>query len=597
MAEFDTIIRGGTIVDGQRTPRFKGDIGIKNGKIAAITGLGGLSKKTATKNIDATGLIVAPGFVDLHTHYDAQIFWDPYCTTGGWHGVTSVVIGNCGFGLAPVTPDLRERAMLTLTRNEAISYPAMKAGLPWDWETFPEYMDSVERTAKGVNLVSYIPLSPLMALVMGGTDSAKSRRPTADEMARMKQIISEAMDAGACGISAQRLGKDTVQRDYDGSPMITDLMHFDDFLELCSVLKDKGRGAVQVLGCTPEETERVCEASGAIVIYNAIALECDQHGMKTHGAWQPFTDWVATANTKGYRVGAQAVTMGIDYEFTFEDWNLYDYSPHWRDICMGTTAERIEKMKDPVRRAALRAEFDQLAPRLEATFTPANDDEANLGTAIMQHVTLAENAVALVDREDLQHYEGMTIGQIAKAEGKHPVDAILDIAVADELRTTFATPQVHFNMEEMQRLLLTPHTIPGISDGGAHTKFSWFGRYSTEYLVNYVRKHQLVSLEHAHWHLSAVPAMYAGFVDRGVLRAGAPADILVYDLDELAWLEPEKTYDQPAGDWRRTVKAVGYRYIMVNGGITFIDGQCTGATPGELLRYGGSKATIEAEAA
>ena len=172
MSELDIIIRGGMIIDGQRTPRYCGDIGIKNGRVEAITGVGGLSKKRAEKEIDAAGLIVAPGFVDLHTHYDAQIFWDPYCTTSGWHGVTSVVIGNCGFGIAPVKPNERERAMLSLTRNEAISYDAMSAALPWDWESFPEFMDAIERTPKGINLLTYIPLSPLIAYVMGGVDKA-----------------------------------------------------------------------------------------------------------------------------------------------------------------------------------------------------------------------------------------------------------------------------------------------------------------------------------------------------------------------------------------------------------------------------------------
>ena len=177
MSDFDIIIRGGTIIDGQRSPRYRGDVGIKDGKVAAITGLGGLSRKSGTKEIDAEGLIVAPGFVDLHTHYDAQLFWDPYCTTGAWHGITSVVIGNCGFGLAPVKPEQRDRAMLALTRNEAVSYPAMKAGVPWTWETFPEYMEALEKTPKGVNVLAYIPLSPLLGYVMGGMDAAKTRRP------------------------------------------------------------------------------------------------------------------------------------------------------------------------------------------------------------------------------------------------------------------------------------------------------------------------------------------------------------------------------------------------------------------------------------
>lgn len=585
MTDLDIVIRGGMIIDGQRTPRYRGDIGVKNGRVEAITGLGGLSKKTAKKEIDADGLIVAPGFVDLHTHYDAQIFWDPYCTTSGWHGVTSVVIGNCGFGIAPVKEDGRDRAMLSLTRNEAISYDAMNEALAWDWESFPEFMDAIERTPKGINLLTYIPLSPLIAYVMGGVDNAKKRRPNKDEMGLIKQLISDAMDAGACGISSQNLGETSVQRDYDGTPNVTDVMHLDDFIDMVSVLKDKGRGAVQVLGLTPDQTERVSAASGANVIYNVLALECDQHGMKTEGSWESFTDWMEDANRRGLKVSAQTVTTGIDFTFTFEDWNLYDFSSHWRDLCMGTTAEKIEKMRDPVRRAAVKREYDEVANLTREEIESELDNDV-AATALVQFRTVADNTVIMVDNDDLAEYEGMTIRQIAEKENKHVCDVILDIAVADELLTTFATPPNNYDRKEMKKLLHKPYTIPGISDGGAHMKFSAFGRYGTEYLVNFVREEKMVDLEYAHWHLSAIPAQYAGLHDRGVIRVGSPADILIYDFDQLGWTEAEKAFDLPAGDWRRVTKGIGYRYTLVNGDVTFVDGDSTGATPGVLLRNG-----------
>lgn len=575
MSDFDLIIRGGTIIDGRRSPRFVGDVGIKDGLVASITGIDGLAKKTADEEIDATGLIVAPGFVDLHTHFDAQLFWDPYCTISGWHGVTSLVIGNCGFGLAPCKPEDRERAMQTLTRNEAVSYPAMEEGVPWSWESFPEYLDAVEKTPKGLNVLSYVGLAPIFMEVMG-VEEAKSRRPNETEMARMKEIVSEAMDAGACGISAQHLGEDSIQRDYDGTPMITDTMDFRDFSELASVLKEKGRGAIQCNGVTQEQCEELCEVSGGTLIYNAIALECDQHGMKTD-FWEQWLEWVEDANKRGLRVTPQVVVTGIDYEFTFEDWNLYDYSPLWRDMCMGTVAERLEKMADPSRRKALRDELDGVKtdPRYAASATP-----------LMQYNNLPDCTVILCEDEALQDYEGMTIREIGRAENKHPIDVMLDIAVADGLRTTFATPPNRLNSEEMRTLINAPYTIPGISDGGAHMKFAWFGRYGTEYLIHWVREHKLVDLEYAHWHLSAVPAEYAGLQDRGVIRVGSPADILVYDYDNLGWTEPTKAFDLPAGDWRRISKGVGYKYTIVNGQITMMDSEETGAHPGVLLRHG-----------
>ena len=577
MTDLDVIIRGGMIIDGQRTPRYRGDIGIKDGKVQSIMGVGGLAKKTAKKEIDADGLIVAPGFVDLHTHYDAQVFWDPYCTTSGWHGVTSVVIGNCGFGIAPAKEKDQERTMLALTRNEAVSYDAMSEALAWDWETFPEFMDAIERTPKGINLLTYIPLSPLIAYVMGGFENAKKRRPNRDEMAQIKQLISEAMDAGACGISTQTLGETTIQRDYDGTPNVTDTMDYDDFLEMVSVLKDKGRGVVQVLGSSPEQIELVCKASGANVIHNVLALECDQHGLKTEGSWEAFTDWMEDANQRGLKVSAQMVITGIDYTFSFDDnFSLYDYSQHWCDLTMGTHAEMIQKMQDPARRAAIKKEYDDVAPR----------DSDSGATAGVQFRTIADNTVVMVDNDELVKYEGMTIGQIAEQENKHPCDVLLDIAVADDLLTTFATPPNQYNRSDMKKLLNKPYTIPGISDGGAHTKFATFGRYPTEYLVDYVREGKMVDLEYAHWHLSAIPAQYAGLHDRGVIRVDSPADLLVYDLDELGWTEAEKAFDMPAGDWRRISKGIGYRYTLVNGEVTFVDGEDTGATPGRLLRHG-----------
>lgn len=577
MRRFDLVIANGTIIDGQRTARFVGDIGVKNGKIAAITGQGGLSKHPADRTIDASGRIVAPGFIDLHTHYDAQIFWDPYCTISGWHGVTCAVIGNCGFGLAPCRPEMWDRAMQTLTRNEAISYPAMKEGIPWGWETLPEYFGVLEDIPKGINLLSYVPLAPIFMEVMG-VEAAKTRRPTSEEMARMKDLVLEGIDAGACGISAQYLGEISPQRDYDGTPMVTDLMHFDDFCELASVLKERGGGAIQCNGITPEQGDALCEASGGTLIYNVIALECDQHGQKT-GDWRKWVEHVKESNQRGNRWAPQFMAMALDQMFTFEDFNMFDSSPQWRDVTLGTIVERKKKMQDPVLRQALKEDYDAMV-----------DDDEKLTLLYLQKA-LAAFSVVRCEEEALKKYEGRLLGQIASAEGKHVIDVMLDIAVADDLLTTFASPPNDLNTEDMRALLNAPYGIPSLSDGGAHQKFVWMGRFCTEYLVNWVREKKLVDLEYAHWHLSCVPAQATGLLDRGVLRIGAAADILVYDLENLGWTEIEKTYDLPAGDWRITTRGVGYDYTIVNGVVTFEGMTCTSATPGEFLRNGHSANT------
>jgi N-acyl-D-amino-acid deacylase len=289
---FDTVIKGGTIIDGARTPRFVSDIGIRDGRVAYI---GDIANPGQAEVIDAKGLIVAPGSIDLHTHYDSQIFWDPYCTLSGWHGVTSVVIGNCGFGFAPCKPEERDRAMLTMERNEAVPLKTMKAGMPWDWVSFPEFLDSVDRTPKGVNLLSYVPLSPLLIYVMG-IEAAKSRPATEAERAELRRLFIEALDAGACGFSAQRK-KGNVQRDYDGSLMVTDAMAHEDLLMFAEILRERGEGFMQMLSF-PDLAEELAKVSGRPVVWNTLVAQFDQHGVAI-GSQEEAIAWLKAANDRG----------------------------------------------------------------------------------------------------------------------------------------------------------------------------------------------------------------------------------------------------------------------------------------------------------
>ena len=566
MAELDTVIKGGTIVDGLRTPRYTADVGIKDGRIAYI---GSIPSSTAERALDASGLIVAPGFVDLHTHYDAQVFWDPYCTISGWHGVTSVVIGNCGFGFAPVKPKDRDRNMLTMARNEAIPLESMQVGMPWDWETYPEFLDSLDRTPKGINLLSYVGLNPLMMYVMG-LEAAKSRPATAAERAEMCRLLEEALNAGGCGFSAQLAGEASNQRDIDGTLMITNLMSRGDLYAFCEVLRKCRRGFIQLAGTGVEECEKVAELSGRPVIYNTLSLGTDQHGTPML-RYRDGIKQLDEANRRGHRVFAQAVTAPGGFEFTLRDWNLFDQSPAWRAVTLGTPQEKAAQMRDASRRQALKDEYDA-------------------GEKLTRGVTgfrgIASITVEGVVNPELARYEGLTIAEIAAQEGKHPIDAMLDLALADGLDATFVTTPRSYDMGAMKEMATSPFALPGISDGGAHTKFITFGSYPTEFLTELVRDHELMSLEEAHWRLSSYPALAAGFTDRGWIREGAPADIVAYDYANLKLLEPEKAYDVPADQWRRVRRADGYRWILVNGEVTFEDGACTGAVPGQLLRHG-----------
>lgn len=583
MAEFDIVIKNGTIVDGTRVPSYRGDLAIKDGKVAAI---GAIDASRAAEVIDATGLIVAPGFVDLHTHYDAQIQWDPYCTISGWHGVTSIALGNCGFGFAPVKPENRVRAMQTMSRNEAISVEAMEEGMLWDWETFPEWMDSLERMPKGVNCLTYAPLAPFMTYVMG-LDAAKTRGANAEERKQIKRLLHEAMDAGACGWSVQRLGEHSVQCDFDGTPMVTDTMPTEDLLDYATVLKERGEGIIQVTMASGEGLtvsaedrdleEKIAEVSGACVLHNAfVALKAapDYH--------REVLAWLADANARGLRIFGQSVSARADFIFTLDEWNLYDSSPAWNLASTGTQEEKKRKYADPEIRRAMKLEYDGgegPGDKMQKT--------QGIGGAFEDLLVVGTPAGSGLDA-----FVGLTVGDIAKRDGKHAIDAMLDLALAGDLRVEFATPQggAQEAVPELTAELFTsPYVLPGLSDGGAHTKFFTGGAFTTDMLCWLVRDTKKLSLEEAHFRLSMLPAFAAGFRDRGYLREGLPADIIVYDLEKLARVPEyvgEIVYDLPGGDWRRIQRAEGYRWTIVNGQITFKDGEPTGKLPGRLLRHG-----------
>ena len=570
MADYDIIIKGGTVIDGTRLPRYVSDLAIKNGKVAKI---GGLNGATATQVLDAKGLIVAPGFVDLHTHYDAQIYWDPYCTIGGWHGITSVLIGNCGFGFAPMQEKDRDRAMLSLTRTEAIPYDAMKEGMPWDWVTFPEFMDSLSRTPKAVNINTLVPLTPLYAWVMGW-DEAKKRRPTKDELRQMCQLLNEAMDAGAAGWSAQVLGPMSVQRDYDGTPMVTDLMEEEELLTFARVLAEREEGIIELTLSIKNEQgvrqddlamevfERVAEVAKRPVIHQGTSAKGgDPEGHRAK------LRWLQELNERGIRMYSQGSQGRSGFELTFEDWNLFDSSDAWREATMGTHDEKMAKMQDPDWRRRTKEEYD---------------------AGIQTGVGSVDGLVVMdVDSPELEHYIGKTIKDIATEEERHAVDVLVDMVVADDLASEFLSPTAsNSDAEYTAEVVRSLHVSAGSSDGGAHVKFSTAAVFPTDQIAWLVRDEKTVTLEEAHYKLSYLNAYLGGFHDRGFIREDAPADILVYDLEKLEMLPSEVAVDLPGNEWRRIQKAIGYRWTIVNGQITLVDGEPTGAMPGVIMRKG-----------
>jgi N-acyl-D-aspartate/D-glutamate deacylase len=401
-----------------------------------------------------------------------------------------------------------------------------------------------------------------------GLDEAKSgREPTRDELASMCRTLGEAMAAGACGWSAQRTppasGADQ-QRDFDGSPMVSDLMSDTTALALAGVLAERNEGFIELLMYTGDakadqrHIEELARAAARPILYNTVTTQ--EHNPRIH---RSVMAWITRCQREGLPIFGQSVMTDVGMTFTLEDWNLWDDSPAWQHALIGSPAERLAKLADPSLREALRGQAPKLF-RLDNVTVLRSQTQPEV-----KDFTLAEVAA--------RHGDSDTAGM---------VDALVDLVLQDDLRTVFWTTYGNTSDALIQELIEDPYLIPGTSDGGAHTKFFTAGRWPTEYLTKWVRDKGVLTLEQAHWAGSTLAAQIAGFTKRGRLVPGAPADVIVYDLDQLASLPSEVAHDLPADEWRRVQRATGYHRILVNGVITFEDGKDTGRHPGRLLRCG-----------
>jgi N-acyl-D-aspartate/D-glutamate deacylase len=610
MPDFDKIIRNGTIVDGTGgTPAFKGDVAIKNGKIAMISGR---IQGSATEELDATDCVVAPGAIDLHNHYDLQLNWDPYMTMSGWHGVTSVAIGQCGFGFAPCKPEDREAAMRLLTRIEAIPLRTMELGLGWEWETFPQWMDLIDSKPLGVNVGALVPFNPLRLYVMGVNESRERVDATPEETKQMQGIVHEAMTAGAFGWSSM---KTLLNRPDDGRFIPSQVASNAEYLALAETMSEFGVGSI---GWTRGQAERPIpegepdllagfgiEASSTGLQFDPV--EGDVHGEgrdnflieMTKASGRPFQwggvnyseaaperykeqlAYLERANQEGARMFAQASGVQISPIFELAEYNGFDALPNWIDPFVGTPEERIAKLNAP----GVRDRMKQDVGGAETKTGAAGSGQG--GTADVAS-NWAKMRVVEVRKDSNLQYEGMTVAELAEATGKHPMDAMLDLALDEDLTTEFSTdPTTGTNDEAMKEILNHPFTHPCVSDGGAHVRYLTVGVWPVNFLATWARDKQIMSLEKAHYKMSALPASIAGFTDRGVIKEGFAADIIVYNLDELGLQYDTPIYDDdfPGGERRLIQKAKGIRYTLVNGDVTFTEGTiCTDATPGKLLR-------------
>ena len=552
MAEYDLVIRGGTIVDGTGVPRFRADLAIKDGRVAKISGR---IPAAGAREIDASGCIVAPGAIDLHTHYDAQLNWDPYASLSGWFGVTSLTIGQCGFGFAPTRPEDRDLNMRMMNRIEAIPLESMRQGMRWDWETFPEYLDSLDRQGLGVNVGALVPFSPLRSYVLGMIPARERTSVTDAELNQMKQIMYEAMQAGAFGISAD---KNLEDRPEDGSWLPSHVASEEEYLALVEVLGQFGVGHIGWTIGISDDRKQQRELLGDMVRRSGRPLHVvlgDDEGFQ----------WLEQMRAEGLPVVAQQGSVPTMAEFTLAEYNLFDYMPNWVQPLVGTTEERAAKLSEDGVRAGMKRDVEE-RPHVRTDWS--------------------KMTVAQVVHEQNYQYEGMTIQQLAEAVGKHPLDAFIDLALDENLETEFMHPAAAQGDDAREDHIKNPYVHISVSDGGAHTRFLTNSLWPVHFLTHWIRDREIMTLEQAHYKISALPAWFADFKDRGTLKVGSWADVIVYDLNELGYLydRPRFETDFPGGERRLVQKPSGLRYTIVNGAVTFEGNECTGALPGKLLR-------------
>ena len=556
---YDLLIRNGRIVDGSGMPAFRGDVAVKDGKIAEIGRLSG----PATRTVDAQGAVVAPGFIDNHCHYDAQVTWDPLCSYSCDHGATTVIFGNCSLSLAPVRPGKSDRLAEFLSYVEAIPMDVLRT-VEFTWETVPQYIDQLDRNL-GVNVGQLIGHTAVRYYVMG--DDCQKRAATDTEIKAMQDIVRDGMLAGALGISVSRN-----QGHYDPQGVHVPALWAEEkeIFALGDVLRELGTGIIQSGGGNGAEMKnslmsRLSEATGRPVIYNNL-----NQSMRRPNEWKEQMAHVDATIAQGIRAYPTSTPNRITDFFTMENTQTFRGLPTWHPILLSTHDKKLRAYSDPEIRKKLHAE----AVEFKIDFNPAGICRTWWDYMTVQHAALPKN----------KGLEGMTVGEIAKAQGKGIIDAFLDLVVEENLETAFLHGENNVDDEAVAKILNYPNAIIGLSDGGAHVQFqSGFG-FSTRLLGEWVREKKIMSLETAVRRLTFKSASIFGLHDRGLLQPGLVADIVIFDPDTVRPLPHEVVHDFPNGAMRIREPAQGIHMTVVNGQVLLEDGKHSGALPGRVLR-------------
>ena len=549
----DILVRNGTLIDGTGALARRGDVGIAGGKI--------VPPGNAKRTIDAEGLVVAPGFIDPHTHYDAQICWDGATTPSSWHGVTTVVMGNCGVGIAPCRPAAREIAMKDLVNVEAIPFEVLNAGITWEWETFPQYMEAAARRKPSLNLGFMAPLTPFRHYVMG--EASMERAATPGETEQIKSLLGKAIEAGAFGWSSTLLNQ---HMGYGGRPLACRNASREELKAYCNALRERGKGAiemamtrqiavledpeVELLGFMLEESRRPVTL---IALFDRDDLP--EALRTTMGKLRPMIE-------RGAR--PQTSPLPLTRELVMRSPFAFAAFPSWKRLFVDTSKEAQRAVyRDPGFRNDFRKDL-----KSPASF------------ADWARITVHE-----VKSRKLKHLENRTVAEIAKERGVDGVDALLDLTLEDDLENELTVQSWNTRVDRMRELLNDKSVLLGLGDGGAHLDMLCDSGYPTYVLGTWVRERKVLSLEEAVRRMTSDPADFYGIRDRGRIAPGMAADIVIFDPATVGMeARAERLHDLPGGGKRMVKRSRGIEYTLVNGEVTWEKGAMTGASAGKVLR-------------
>ncbi|MBM3502246.1 MAG: amidohydrolase family protein [Alphaproteobacteria bacterium] len=566
---YDLKIVGGTIIDGTGAERYRGDVGIADGRIVAL----GQATDAARRTIDAGGQVVAPGFVDVHTHYDAQIFWDPMLTVSPWHGVTTVVIGNCGFGVAPTRPDHRRLILQTLERVEGMPLDALDAGMgaEWPFVSFTEYMDAIEARGSAINVAVMAGHTPIRLFAMG--EEAAERRARPDELAVMKQLVRGAIDAGAIGFATS---VSNVHYGFGGKPVPSRLADFDEILALSQAMAASGQGIIHYnVGRLPrfDEYEALVAATGRPLSWTSLL----SYGMGP-GAHRNHLARAHDQRDRGLPIHPQSGARPITLEFDFAMPMAFDT---WHNFAPARTAQSADELRrhyaDRGFRDAFKAEVDGRGTNHQH-FPGGTGEAAGMLAGFRRMVVSSFTPNPAFNERPLD--------QLARELGSHPIDVMLDLALQSDLSARFRMPRANFDEGEMAEIVSDPLVVLGLGDGGAHLSQLCDACHSTYLLDHWVRETGVLTLEQAVHRLTGHTAQVFGITDRGRLALDRPADVVVFDPATVGAGPLERIHDLPAGADRLVSRPSGVAAVIVNGRQLPPPGGRAEHLTGRLLRNG-----------